>query len=151
MKGNAMNRQQTPARGFTLIELMIVVVVIAILSAIALPSYMSYVQRANRAHARAALLRDAQWMERAATAQGAYPAGTTATVLTANGLDQVEGGRYTVQLSNSTTTAYTLTAARVAGQGNATDKCGDFTLTQTGERGLVTGTNSLSVADCWGR
>jgi len=38
-------------RGFTLIEMMIVVVVVAVLAAIALPSYRSYVLRANRSAA----------------------------------------------------------------------------------------------------
>ena len=54
-----------PARGFTLIEVMIVVAIVAILSAIALPSYTEYIRRGNRAEARAGLLQAAQWMRAA--------------------------------------------------------------------------------------
>ena len=61
-------------QGFTLIELMIVVAVVAILSSIAYPSYTEYVRRGHRAEARAGLLQGQQWLERAATATGTYPA-----------------------------------------------------------------------------
>ena len=44
------------ARGFTLMELMIVVAVVAILATIALPSYQNYIVRANRAAAKAQML-----------------------------------------------------------------------------------------------
>jgi type IV pilus assembly protein PilE len=43
-------------KGFTLIELMIVVTIIAILSAIALPSYNQYIIRSNRAAAQSAMM-----------------------------------------------------------------------------------------------
>ena len=49
-----------PHKGFTLIEVMIVVAIVGILAAIALPSYNEYIRRGHRAEARAALLQGAQ-------------------------------------------------------------------------------------------
>ena len=43
--------------GFSLIELLIVVVIAAVLIGIGVPGYRQYVQRANRSDATAALLR----------------------------------------------------------------------------------------------
>lgn len=135
------------ASGFTLIELMIVVAVIAILAAVAMPSYTEYVRRTHRAHARSALLQAAQWMERVATAQGQYPT----TLL--SGLEIVEGGRYQVSLvaAASSTTAFELIATRVNSGGNASDRCGDFTLTNTGAKGIENAANGMTVAECWDR
>jgi type IV pilus assembly protein PilE len=69
-------------RGFTLIELMIVVAIVAILSMVAFPSYLSYITKGKRAEGRAALLALMQHQERNLTQNGTYAtfaAGATGT------------------------------------------------------------------------
>ena len=158
-------------RGFTLIEVMIVVAIVGILSAIALPSYNEYIRRGHRADARAGLLQAQQWLERAATATGAYPQ-TLPAALTWAG-DSAK--RYTICFENDAacnataqsnttgnsstnpranfTASYTLVATRKTGGPQTTDRCGNFTLTNTGQREVASGTlgSGTTATECWNK
>lgn len=138
------------SKGFTLIELMIVVAVVAILSAIAYPSYVEYVMRGHRADARAALLQAQLWMERAATANGVYPTALPASLTWANDTSK----RYTLSLAaGGSNAAFTLQATPKANSAQTKDKCGTLTLTHTGTRDIANkpSASTMTATDCWKR
>ena len=65
-------------KGFTLIELMIVVAIIGILAAIAIPQYQNYVGRSNVAAAVQTLSSNKTGLENYVMENGEFPDGTTA-------------------------------------------------------------------------
>jgi type IV pilus assembly protein PilE len=130
-------------KGFTLIEVMIVVAIIAILAAIALPSYNAYVKRSKRADAKAGLQSAAVWLERVSTSTGVYlPAGSSLP----DELKKVKSEAYEISYSSTDGLSYTLTAKPQGSQ--TTDKCGEFTLTNTGVQAV---TGSLTALECWNK
>ncbi|MFG5777952.1 type IV pilin protein [Comamonas sp. J-3] len=134
-------------RGFTLVEVMIVVAILAILTAIALPTYKEYVFRSHRSDAQAGLLQAAQWLERAATANGNYPTALPQALTWSSDTSK----RYTISfVSGNSTTSYTLQAVPKAGGAQANDRCGTFRLSYNGEQSNTNLASGTSSKDCWG-
>lgn len=124
------------ARGFSLIELMIVITIVAILVAVAYPNYTDSVRRSNRSDGRAALLLAAQNLERYFTENNTYLGATIAedpdTDIWAT--DTSAEGYYTLDFSvDPTATTYTLRATATGTQARD-EECAELTLTHLGER-----------------
>ncbi|GBL58259.1 type 4 fimbrial biogenesis protein PilE [Pseudomonas citronellolis] len=130
------------SRGFTLIEMMIVVVILAILAAIALPSYQRYVLRSHRAEGQALLSEAAARQERYFAQNNSY-ASTTAALNMTSYVASLQ--YYGLAISNVSASTYTLTATATGSQARDSE-CLTLTLDQAGTRG-ATGTGTAS--SCW--
>lgn len=145
--------------GFTLVELMMVIVVLAILVGIALPAYQDYIRKSNRAVAKGKLLELASMQEQyfgdykvyANTLDLFFSFGDAEvgvdsgyTFVDKDSTDSI----YTISVTTSAVgtiqrMAYTLTAVPRTGSSQAADShCASFSIDNTG---LKTATH----ADCW--
>ena len=156
----------SPSQGFTLIELMIVVVITSILLSVAIPAYQSQMIQSRRTEAKTALLDLAGREERfLSTNPQAYT--TTATALGYAAFPAAVGSNYyTVTVSciapvagalacdpnpnPPSGPAYYLTATPVAGTSQANDtQCASFALDSTGAQFAFTAAGILNTAYCW--
>lgn len=112
---------QRKGKGFSLIELMIVVAIAGILGSIAYPSYLNQVAQSRRADAQAVLMEAAQFMERFYTENNRYDqdTGGTAIALPAQLQESPRDGvtkSYDITVQASTASTYTLRATPKNGQ-----------------------------------
>lgn len=131
-------------KGFTLIELMIVVAIIGILASIAYPSYLEYVKKSNRAEATVVLMESAQALERFYSVNGSYlDSGNNVASVFPSNAPANGAANYTVAATGARN-SFTLTATptgRMSG-----DDCGNLSITHSGVKGA---SGSKGVAECW--
>jgi type IV pilus assembly protein PilE len=140
--------------GFTLIEVMIVLAIVGVLMAIALPSYTSYVARANRADARGQMLQVSQYMHKFYAANDRFDQNRATTTNVDGELvppsmmrSPADGTQLYGLTVRATAVAFTVTAVPLTGSKMAGDPCASLTLTSTGVRGVNGAT--LSRDECW--
>lgn len=138
----SMNVSAARVRGFTLIELMIVVAVVAILATIAVPAYADHVRKSRRAQAKADLVEYAALAERFHSVNNTYEGFTFP-----NGEGSIasprEGGTaaYTITMDAGSRT-FTFTAT--AGEAQSKDKCGNLSVNQANVK-----TAGGELHECW--
>lgn len=127
------------SKGFTLIELMMVVGLIGIISAVAFGYYGDSVISAKRTDGRKALTETAASLEKCRSLYGSYNSPNCNVALPFT----TDDGLYTVSLV-ATASTYTLTAAAAGAQ--AVDaECTAMTLTNTG----VKAGTPAAANECW--
>lgn len=142
-------------RGFTIVELMVVLIIIAILAAVAYPSYQESILKTKRSEGRAALMRTMQQQERHYSQHASYVAFSAASA------DAEEKSFRWYSGDNASNSFYEISAEACSGQ-NIRDcvklsavpgtqnvnhqyhdpVCGRLTLTSEGEK-------SAGAGHCW--
>lgn len=134
-------------RGFTLVELMIVVAIIAILAAVAYPSYQSQVLKGNRTEGKTAVLKTAQVLERYYTTNNSYSIDFNAIGMPAFSGDTDTASKYDLQIVPGAAGIATSFLV-VATPRFADAQCGNLTYNQAQQKGMQSNTDSV-VSNCW--
>ena len=132
-----------PARGFTLIELIIAVAIVGILASVAWPSYVKQVQKTRRADGKAALLDTAQRLERCHTRFGRYDSDDCDVELP---LDSTEAYYVVDAVGDVNAASFTLAATPQGAQAED-ELCGVLRLTSSGLQGSQD--ENTDEKHCW--
>jgi type IV pilus assembly protein PilE len=118
----------TQGRGFTIMEMLVVVVLISILAAIAVPSYREYVMRTNRTVAKAALAEIVSRQEGYAVDHKGYAATFAALGIIGTGAATEAFVNPQGEITrNNANALYRLTLATTGGTGADMPTCAGFT------------------------
>lgn len=145
------NASGAHSAGVTLIELAIVVVVLAIIVAIAVPSYRLHVVRAQRADARAALLRVQAAQEKFLVQHGRYTADLESTP-SAGGLglqSTSERGLYSLRVVLNANGYMASASATATGSAARDSHCAAFSLNESGARTAQDQGGVDRSVECW--
>jgi type IV pilus assembly protein PilE len=143
-------------RGFTLIELMIVVVIASILVGIAVPSYTSQVRKSRRTDARNALMDIAAREERFFSVSNSYSAVPTDVGYAGPWPVTLTNQYYTVtvaapdKVNQPTVPNSFLITATTAGIQVGDTACTTFTVNQIGQQKALDSGGANADATCWG-
>lgn len=132
-------------RGFTLLELVIVVLIISILAAVAIPQYRQYVVRSHRVDAQSALVDLAARQERYYYSNNAY----TDDLTKLNAVSTLAGDLYSIDIPSASSTGYTVRATAVGAQKKSDATCQTLSVNQLGVRGSTGSTDN--DPKCWNR
>ncbi len=135
-------------RGFTLVELVIVIVIIAILVAVGLPSYRDSVMKSRRIEAKEMLWAAANRQQQYFTMNNAYTTDATGNLKVPT---TSQHGYYTLSItaghSGNISSSYSMSATAVSGSSQYNDSdCGTFTLGSLGQQ-TVSGSQTFPL--CW--
>ncbi|SCK18864.1 type IV pilin protein [Vogesella sp. LIG4] len=125
-------------QGFTLIELVVVMVVAAILATIAIPAYSQYIQKSRRIDAKNALTAVQLAQEKYRGNNTAYSSSQASLGLTSSSPQ----GYYTISITTATSSTYAALAVINASSAQAKDSCNNLTINQDGF--------PSSNDSCWG-
>jgi type IV pilus assembly protein PilE len=156
-------RLHSRERGFTLIELMIVIAIIAVIAAVALPSYFGSIRKSRRADAVQLMAQVAQAQERfrANSATFSNDFGTSflnVRSTAASGVTSLTEAYYTISVENPAANAYTVQAVARASQTSDT-RCAVMQMRMAGGNLTYLANTSVAALDptnpdpnrCWNR
>jgi type IV pilus assembly protein PilE len=106
------------SRGFSLIELLVVVGIVAILAAIAYPSYNRYILKSRRSDGMINLVKIQAAYEEYNAQNSVYPASNTLPPAT---VPPIPATTYYSYTSTTNSTSYTITARAIGNQANDTE------------------------------